>query len=93
MLRSRLTHWQDLKSRVLLCLLKIISQKNLFHAAVAARAEECITILKNPSIATSVFEGRLESDQHSFDVNSSLPFLLHPTTDYFPGPPLHAFTL
>lgn len=42
------SRWQDLVSRVIICLAKVIKQKECFHPSVQQRAHECIQILKFP---------------------------------------------
>jgi hypothetical protein len=51
-LASRL---QDLGSRVIICLAKVIKQKECFHASVHQRAHECIQILRFPRFASLHF--------------------------------------
>ncbi|KAL6077164.1 hypothetical protein QOT17_002464 [Balamuthia mandrillaris] len=80
--------WQDLAARVVLCLAKVLQKKEVFHPSVVQRAEECLHILKFPSIASAILDspqrGAKEEEQlytspHA-DKTSSLPFLLFPTT-------------
>lgn len=42
------SRWQDLGSRVIICLAKVLKQKECFHPSVHQRANECIQILKFP---------------------------------------------
>ena len=45
--------WQDLASRVLLCLAKIMRHQHYFDPVVLVRANECMQLLKFPRWATS----------------------------------------
>jgi len=90
---------QDLTSRVVLCMLKVLTYQQYFGHLVIARANELITLLKFPSIASAVLDipfSTKEIDEfHLHDKNSSLPFLLLPTSDSdsASGENLHPFTL
>lgn len=77
------SRWQDLTSRVIICLLKVLSSQNYFHSSVSARAAECSQLLKFPSIASSILDYPrdiiVDMTESHIDQNSSLPFLLQPS--------------
>jgi len=62
---------QDLSSRVLLCLAKIMRFHEYFHASVLKRANECMQLLKFPSIAAAMLEGQKRNETEFVDVNSA----------------------
>jgi len=83
--------WQPLTSRVVLCLAKILRHHQYFDKSVGAKANECVTLLKFPSIASSIFDVPHKSGYNlsHIDENSSLPFV---TTQFEPGQRLHQFS-
>eukprot|EP00026_Physarum_polycephalum_P015439 Phypoly_transcript_16120.p1 GENE.Phypoly_transcript_16120~~Phypoly_transcript_16120.p1 ORF type:complete len:285 (+),score=15.57 Phypoly_transcript_16120:47-856(+) len=92
---------QDLTSRVVLCLLKVVEYQQYFDPIVSTRANELITLLKFPSIAAAILDmPQTQPDSplgdtdtfHIHDRNSSLPFLLFPLSDNAQDP-LHPFHL
>lgn len=92
-LASRL---QDLGSRVIICLAKVIKQKECFHASVHQRAHECIQILRFPSIASAILDTRMGMDGGfaHYDENSALPFVLLPSAEFVPDTqPIHEFEI
>jgi len=89
--------WQDLASRVLICLAKMLREGENFHPSVAQRANECIQILKFPSIASAILDTPLGREEEEVRIhtnkNSSLPFLLMPSSYVSGMQPMHEFEL
>lgn len=75
------SRWHPLSSRVVLCLAKILRQQQYFHPVVITRANECIALLKFPSIAAAIFDATHKTGPRlsHVDNQSSLPFLLEST--------------
>jgi len=93
---------QDLTSRVVLCLFKVVEYSQYFDPIVSTRANELITLLKFPSIAAAILDmpqtqpttSLGDTDTfHIHDRNTSLPFLLFPLDDSVQTvkDPLHPF--
>ncbi|PRP84608.1 hypothetical protein PROFUN_09281 [Planoprotostelium fungivorum] len=87
------SRWQAIASKVMLCLAKVMSREQFLDPAVAQRAGECITLLKDPSVAAAVYDvphtfGRRKG--HT-DENSSLPFILRPILPLKESRQLHDF--
>lgn len=101
------SRWQAIASKVMLCLAKVMSREQFLDPAVAQRAGECITLLKDPrwsscpsrsadgrdSVAAAVYDV-----PHTFgrrngytDENSSLPFILRPILPMKESRQLHDF--
>ncbi|GAM28515.1 hypothetical protein SAMD00019534_116910 [Acytostelium subglobosum LB1] len=94
------SRWHEATSRVILCLLKILSYHQYFDAQVISRANECISLLKFPSFAGAVYDCAPLSNRSTYtssishDNHSSLSFLLHdPTKAYLTTNPIHPYTL
>jgi hypothetical protein len=82
---------------LLISFCQVLGYRQYFDPLVMSRANELITLLKFPSIASAVLDRPLfTDDSDSFymeDKNSSLPFLLMPTNEYEPSEKLHPFAL
>jgi len=88
------SRWPDSTSRVILCLMKIIGYHQYFDPQVIQRANECISLLKYPSFAASLYlcepvQGssfylpQIDNSTvglTSQDCNSSLSFILQDTS-------------
>lgn len=75
------SRWHPLSSRVILCLAKILRQQQYFNSIVVTRANECIALLKFPSIAAAILDATHKTGPRlsHVDDQSSLPFILEST--------------
>ncbi|KYR00749.1 hypothetical protein DLAC_02792 [Tieghemostelium lacteum] len=75
------SRWPDATSRVILCLLKVISYHQYFDSQVIQRANECISLLKFPSFAAAIYNGEPHYNSSFYiesiskDSQTSLSFL------------------
>ena len=82
----------------MLCLAKVLRNRDTLHPSVIRRAHECVQILKFPNIASAILDTPASlTDSHPLgshiDKNSSLPFLLLQTQGVRRGEPWHPFEL
>ncbi|EFA85102.1 hypothetical protein PPL_02099 [Heterostelium album PN500] len=94
------SRWPEATSRVILCLLKVLSYHQYFDIQVVSRANECISLLKFPSFTTAVYDCAPPSNKDiytkpiSHDNHSALSFLLHdPTKEYPTNNSIHPYIL
>ncbi|KAN0032960.1 hypothetical protein ACTFIV_006902 [Dictyostelium citrinum] len=100
------SRWPDATSRVVLCLMKIISYQQYFNPQIIQRANESISLLKYPSFAAALYNCQQPQNDsfHSTissstigqtiqDCNSSLSFLLNDTLNYKSKNTIHPFIL
>lgn len=75
------SRWHPLTYNVILCLSKILRHQQHFDPAVVTRANECIALLKFPSIAASILDATHKTGPKlsHVDEHSSLPFMLEST--------------
>ena len=90
--------WQFFSSRVLLCLSKVARVATSMHPAVLTRVNECLAVLKHPSVAAAVLGRHRPREAALIDFNSPLPYILHSSALDPPVPfdeegPLHPYTL
>jgi AP-5 complex subunit zeta-1 len=93
---------QDLAARVVMSLTKLAQHGQYFLPIVARRAEECIRILKFPSVASAILDAPQHCDSSDgrsshIDQNSALHFILQPAASTQllaeEAIPLHQFEL
>lgn len=90
--------WQFFSSRVVLCLSKVARVAVSMHPVVLTRVNECLAVLKQPSAAVAVLGRHRAREAALIDVNSPLPYILHPsafdsTVPFEEEGPLHPYTL
>lgn len=89
--------WPFFSSRVVICLSKLAAIADSMHPSVGERTNECIAVLKFPSVAAAVMGSHRARESPLTDSSSPLPFVLQSTVEppvcFNEEGPLHRYSL